>query len=222
MSLLHQDSPEEIDDAALGEEFAKGSSHVVWASIIAAVLVITIVVVSLLVSRKPPVAAGEVVEVWAFPQHGETSGLDANGDAKAKESFDQVLLFAHVKLRNQSKQPIQLQNVLANTRQADGIPLSVSAGSIAQYQEAQLAYPEITIPPGKPLSPHVILNPGESLEGNLFWVFQMNRSQWDGRKNWVPDPDRDDPGSKSGLNFTVAIQYQKNLVLTPSSRVTER
>ena len=39
MSLLHQDSPEEIDDAARGEEFTKGTSHVVWASALATVLV---------------------------------------------------------------------------------------------------------------------------------------------------------------------------------------
>jgi hypothetical protein len=222
MSLLHSDSLEEIDDAARGEEFTKGSSHVVLAGVIAAILVITVVAVSLLAGRKPPVATGEVLEVWAFPQHGETSGLDANGAAMAKESFDQVLLFAHVKLRNQGKQPIQLQNILANTRQADEIPISVSAGSVAQYQEALLAYPELNLPQGKPLSPHMALNPGESLDGNLFWVFQMSRPQWDARKNWAPDPDHDDPGSKSGLNFTVAIQYQKNLVLSPSTPVTER
>ena len=39
MSLLHQESPEEIDDAALGEEYTKGSSHVILAAIIAAVIV---------------------------------------------------------------------------------------------------------------------------------------------------------------------------------------
>jgi hypothetical protein len=179
-------------------------------------------VVALLAGRKPPVATGEVVEVWAYPQQGETSGLDANGEAMAKDTFKQVLLFAHVKLRNQSKLPLQLQNVLANTRQADGVPLSVSAGSVAQYQEALLAYPELDLPKGQPLSPHLILKPGESLDGNLFWVFQMSRQQWVERKNWAPNPDHDDPGSKSGLNFTVAIQYQKNLVLLPSSRITER
>jgi hypothetical protein len=222
MSLLHQDSQEEIDDAALGEEFTKGSSHVVWASIAAAVLVIAVVLVSLLASSKSPVAAGEIVEVWAFPQHGETSGLDANGEAMAKESFDQVLVFAHVKLHNLSKHPLQVQNVLANMKQADGIPLSVSAGNVAQYQEAQLAYPEMAVPQGKPLSPHAAINPGESLEGNVLWVFRMTRQQWDARKNWQPDPDHDDPGSKSGLNFTFAIQYQKNLVLTPQTPVKER
>ena len=122
MSLLNPDPMEKIDDAALGEEFTKGTSHVVLAGLIAAVLVIAVVVVTLLASRKPPVAAGEVVEVWAFPQHGETSGLDAKAKPWPTEPFDQVLLFAHIRLRNQSKLPLQLQNILANTRQADGIP----------------------------------------------------------------------------------------------------
>ena len=82
MSLLHQDTPEEIDDAALGEEFTKGSSHVVWAGVIAAVLVIAVVVTVLASSSKPP--AGQRRDCrrsTPYPQHGETSGLDANGDA---------------------------------------------------------------------------------------------------------------------------------------------
>jgi hypothetical protein len=221
MSLLHQDISEEIDDAALGEEFTKGSGHLVWAGVIASVLVVAVVVILLLASRKPPVAAGEILQIWAFPQHGETSGVDANGEAMAKESFDQVLLFAHVKLRNQSKTPLQLLNVLATIRQADGIPLSVSAGTLAQYQEALLAYPEMTVPSGQPLSPKAILNPGESLDGNILWVFQMTRQQWLARKDWLPDSEHGDPGSKYGLNFTFAIQYQKNLDLAPQSPVME-
>ena len=141
MSLLHQESQEEIDDAALGEEFTKGSSHVVLASVIATVLVTVVVAIVVLASHKPPVASGEIVQVWDYPEHGETSGIDANGDAMAKESFDQVLLFAHVKLHNQSKVPLILQDVLANVRLADGVPLSVSAGSVAQFEEAFLAFP---------------------------------------------------------------------------------
>ena len=38
MSLLQQEETE-VDDAALGEELTKGSSHVVWATIIATVVV---------------------------------------------------------------------------------------------------------------------------------------------------------------------------------------
>ena len=221
MSLLHQESQEEIDDAALGEEFTKGSSHVVRAGVIAAVLVTVVVAVVVLASHKPPVASGEIVQVWAYPEHGETSGIDANGGAMAKESFDQVLLFAHVKLHNQSKVPLIVQNVLANVRLADGVPLSVSAGSVAQFEEAFLAFPKLYASHGKPLAPLTVLDPGQSVDGTAFWVFRLTKQQWDARKDWLPDPNHSDPGSKSGLNFTFSIQYQQDLVLAPQTAVME-
>jgi hypothetical protein len=221
MSLLHHDSPEEIDDAARGEEFTKGSSHVVWASVIAAAVVTITVAAFVLASRKPPVATGEIVQVWAHPTHGETSGLDANGEPMAKESFNQVLLFAHVKLQNQSKFPILLQDVLANAMLADG-PVSVSAGSEAQYEEAFLAYPELASLHTNGLSAHTTIAPGQSVDGTAFWVFRLTKEQWDARKNWGPDSNHGDPGSNFGLNFTFSIQYQKNLVLAPHSPVMEQ
>ena len=222
MSLLHQDSPEEIDDAALGEEFTKGSSHVVWAGLIAAVLVTAVVVAFILATRKPPAAAGEIVQVWAHPTHGETSGFDANGDPMAKENFDQVLLFAHVKLHNQSKYPILLQNALANLTPGDGTPLTVSAGTVAQYEEAFLAYPELATLHTRPLALKTNIAPGQDMDGTAFWVIRMTRQQWDARKDWSPNPDHGDPGSKFGLNFTFSIQYQPNLVLAPQTAVIEQ
>src|ERR1035437_5494599 len=171
MSLLHQDSPEEIENAALGEEFTKGSSHVVWASIPAAILVTVIITVIVFVSRKEPVAVGQIIQVWAYPRHGETPGIDANGDPMAKVSFDQVLLFAHLKLKNQSKVPLQLRSILANVKPpADGIPLSVSAGSVAQFEEALLAYPDLEAVRGNAFPTNRLIQPGESIEGNAFWV----------------------------------------------------
>jgi hypothetical protein len=221
MSLLHQNSQEEIDDAARGEEFTKGSSHLVWAAIVAALLVTTAVIAFVLASRKPPVATGEIVQVWAHPTHGETSGVDANGDPMAKEYFDQVLLFARVKLHNQSKFPILLQDALANLAPGDGSPLSVSAGSVAQYEEAFLAYPELARLHTAPLALRSNLAPGQSEEGTAFWVIRMTKQQWVARKDWQPEPNHNDPGSKFGLNFTFSIQYQPNLVLAPQTPVTE-
>ena len=193
-----------------------------WAGIIAAIVVTIVVLVVVMASRRPPAAAGEIVQVWAYPSHGETSGIDANGDPMAKVSFDQVLLFAHLKLKNQSKVPLQLQGVLANLMPAaDGIPLSVSAGSVAQYEEALLAYPELQAMRGNAFPVNKLIQPGESVEGTAFWVFRLSKQEWETRKNWGPDPDHDDPGSRFGLNFTFAIQYQKNLVLAPQSAVRE-
>jgi len=65
---------------------------------------------------KPPVATGEIVGVWAHAQHAESSGLDANGEAMGKASFDQVLVFTQVRLHNQSKGPLYVHNVMTNIK----------------------------------------------------------------------------------------------------------
>ena len=53
MSLLQQESSE-LDDAARGEEFTKGSSHVALASIIAAVVVTIAVAIYVMAGQTPP------------------------------------------------------------------------------------------------------------------------------------------------------------------------
>jgi hypothetical protein len=106
MSLLHQDTPEEIDDAARGEELTKGSSHLAWTALAAFVLVSIAIAVYFIAGQKPPPLTGDIVAVWAHPQHTETSGLDANGAPMPKDSFDQVLVFTEVRLHNQSNLPL--------------------------------------------------------------------------------------------------------------------
>jgi hypothetical protein len=179
---------------------------VVLTGVIAAILVTIIIAFVVLATQKPPVVKGEIVQVWAHPNHVVTSGFDANGDPMPKQSFDQVLVFARVKLTNQSKSPLVLEDVLANLNQADGI-LSVSAGSTGQYDQVFLAYPELTVPHSNPLSPHATIEPGQSVEGTVFWIFRMSRQEWEARKD---------------LNFTFRLQYQANLVLAPHTAVMER
>jgi hypothetical protein len=206
MSLLHQNSPKDFDDAARGEEFTRGTGHMVRAGVIAAILVTVIIALVVLATQKPPLASGEIVQVWAHPNHVVTSGLDANGQPIPKQSFDQVLVFARVKLLNRSKSPLVLQDVLANLKQSDGI-LSISAGSVSQYDEVFLAYPELAKMHDNAFSPHTTLEPGQSVEGTVFWVFRMTRQEWESSKD---------------LNLTFRFQYQDNLVLAPHTAVMEQ
>ena len=69
MSLLQQDSTS-VDDAARGESLTRGTSHVVWAAIVATVVVSIAIAIYVIVEQKPPVATGEIVAVWAHPQIG--------------------------------------------------------------------------------------------------------------------------------------------------------
>jgi hypothetical protein len=69
---------------------------------------------------------------------------------------------------------------------------------------------------------HSVIEPGQSVDGTALWVFRLTKQQWDARKDWLPDPNHSDPESKSGLNFTFSIQYQRDLVLAPQTAVMEQ
>jgi len=206
MSLLRQEPGQEIDDAALGESFSKGSSHVVWATVIAVVLVSLVIGFYAWTGQKKPVVSGEIVQVWAHPRHVETSGVDAAGAPMAVDVFDEVLVFAHIKLENQTKVPLYLQDVLANAVLSDGV-LSVSAGSAAQFEEVFIAYPELAALHSNCLAPRTWIAPGQKLEGTAFWAVRRTKQEWDARKD---------------LNFTFSFQYQSSVTLAPHSAVIEQ
>ena len=208
MSLLHHEPDEELDAAALGEEFTKGTSPIAWARLSAVALLTLVVVLFVTYWQKTPMVTGEIVQVWAHPRHIQTSGVDANGEAKAQEQFDQVLLFAHVKLRNQSTVPLYLENALANVKLADGAIVSISAGSAGQYDQVFLVYPELAPLRATALSPRATIAPGQTVEGNILWASNnMTKSEWDARKN---------------LDFTFKFHFRDSLVLAPHSAVIER
>jgi hypothetical protein len=206
MSLLHQESPEETDDAARGEEFTKGSSHVVWASIVAAVLVTIAIAVYVIAGQKPPAATGEIVQVWVHPQHIVTPGFDANGEPMPQESYDHVLVFVHVKLHNQGKLPLFLHQILTNATLEDGVHSSYAA-TLSDYDRVFIAYPELATLHSKGLSPDTTIEPSQTQEGTFVSSFRITKQQWDARKD---------------LSFTFAFQYQPNLVLTPHAAVIEQ
>jgi hypothetical protein len=205
MSLLQRESPGKVDDAAMGEEFTKGSSHLVWATIAATVLVTIIIAIYVISGQKPPAVTGEVVAVWAYPHHTETSGIDAAGAPMVKDSFDQVLVFAEVRLHNQSKIPLYLLNVLTNAKLDDGIHSSYAA-SQSDYNRVFIAYPGLPVPHGQALPVDLTLDPGQTVDGTFVSSFRLTKQQWDARKN---------------LDFSFSFRYQPKLVLTPQTAVIE-
>jgi hypothetical protein len=205
MSLLQQDSPE-LDDAARGEEFTKGTSHVALASIVAAIVVSAAIAIYVLAGQKPPAATGQIEQVWAHAQHSESSGFDANGAPMAKESMDQVYVFTLVKLTNQSQQPLFMHNILTNATLDDGIHSSYAA-TAADYDRVFVAYPSMPVPHGKGLSLTTTIDPGQTVEGTIVSAFHLTKQQWDARK---------------GLNYTFAFQYQPSLTLTPQVAVIDQ
>jgi len=203
MSLLQQDSQGQ-DDAARGEEFTKGSSNVVLPSIIAVVVVAIAIFLYAWLGEKPNPAIGEVTNVIAHPMHRETSGFDAAGAAMPKDVFEQVLVFAHVKLHNRTKEPLFLHQVMINVTLDDGIHTSYVAAP-TEYERAFMGYPEIAALHGKPLASELTVEGGQTVEGDILASFRLSRQEWDARK---------------GLDFTFGFRYQPVLKVTPTGQVT--
>ena len=201
MSLLQQESRE-----ATGESYTKGTSHVIIATVIAVVLVSAAVTIYVISGEKPPASTGEIIDVWAHPMHSETSGWDANGAVIPKESIDQVLLFTHVKLHNQSKQPIFLHQVLANLTLPDGIHSSYAAMP-PDYERLFRAYADLQPWHATPISPDLTIQPGESKEGTFVCSYRMTKADWETRK---------------ALGYTFNFQYLPALTLEWKGTITER
>jgi hypothetical protein len=206
MSLLHQETPDQLDDAARGEEFTKGTSHVGIAAIVATVLVSIAILVYFITGQTPPVVTGTVISVIAHPMHVESKGYDANGAPMPKESFDQVYVFSQVRLTNQSKGPLFLAGAMTNATLPDGIHTSYAA-TANDYDRVFIAYPDMPVAHNKALPLDSTLEPGQTVEGTIVSAFKLTREQWESRK---------------GLDFAFSFRYQPRLVLKPSTPAQEQ
>ena len=207
MSLLHQETPNQIDDAARGEEFTRGTSRVVLSAVIATVVVSIAIAIYVITGEKPPAAVGSVVDVWAHPMHTVTPAFDATGASISQTSFDQMLIFTHVKLHNQGKEPLFVYEILTNITMPDGTINTSSATTATQYERVFQAYTDLAQWHAKPIDNALTINPGETAEGTFVTSFRMAKEQWQQRK---------------GLDFTVGFRYQPSLHLKPESPVIDR
>lgn len=204
MSLLQQNSLEEVDDAAKGEEFTRGTSHIVVATIVAAVLVSVAIVIYAIGTRETPAATASVTHATAHFVHRENSGLDAAGNPVPKDSFDQVLVFSHVQIHNQTKNPLFVKQVLTNLSTNEGIVSSYAAPE-RDYERLFQAYPELAPLHGNALPMEATIPAGQTVEGDFVASFHMTREQWEARK---------------GMNYTVGFQYQPDMVFPGPATVS--
>lgn len=195
-----------MDDAARGESLTRGTSHIGVATVIAAIVVIIALAIYVITGQKPPASTGEVTRVIAYSMHRENSGLDASGRPMPKDAFDQVLLFTHIKLHNQSKNPLFLRHLAANVTLDDGIHTSYAAPPY-DYNRLFQAYPDMAGLKGKPIPTDQTVAAGEWLEGDFVASFRMTKAEWDARK---------------GLDYNVSFRYQPDLKITPMGPVTDQ
>ncbi len=181
----------------MSEETKSGGNA--WLSIGAAFVIVVLAISAYFyINDKPPVHSGEVLSLNTYPIHRElktaasTEGLGGQGD-----TYDQVLVLAEVRIRNQTNIPLFLHDMWGVVDLPDEQERSLAA-SAKDFDKVFLAYPDLRPLRKEPLPRDLTLQPGQQVEGMMLFNYQISKAAWDAR---------------NGMDITVSFLHQKSLVL---------
>ncbi len=185
---------------ALARAETGGGGNLLAKVFLAAIVIAAAVGAVIYFSEKPAVAAGEITHLTAYPIHRvSNSALAAEPRAaKVENTFDQIVVIAEVRLRNQSKIPIYLSDISALLALPNEEDRSFAANA-ANYNRLFLAYPELAPMRQQPLLRDATIPPGETVEGQLIFNYPITHDQWNARKS---------------LDVTISFVHQSDLTLT--------
>jgi len=149
--------------------------------------------------EKPPVAAGEIMHLTAYPIHRvSNAALAATPNAaKVENTFDQIIIVADVRLHNQSQGPLFVSDMSALLELPSEEDHSLAANA-SDYNRVFIAYPELLPMKREPLLRDTTIPQGATADGQLIFNYPITKDQWDQRKS---------------LDITISFLHQKDLVL---------
>lgn len=173
--------------------------HPVFAAVAAAVIVIAIIGGYVWYNTKPPVHAGQLVSITAYPIHRELStGSGLGGLAGQKDVYDEEIVIANVHIKSQTEMPLFLHDMWADVTLADGTTQRSMGASPSDYNNVFIAYPTLAPKKTTPVLRDTTMTPGQTIDGQIIFHYPITADQWNQRKD-----------------FKISIQFlhQKDLVL---------
>lgn len=169
------------------------------ALVIAALTVTIAIAIYVYLGQKPPVAAGEVLTMNLYPVHtlinsgGGSEGMQGQG-----EYYDQLLILAKVKVRNQTDIPLFLQDVSSTIKLPDGSEQVNTTAGDKDMDRVFQAYPSLKYLREDTIHRDITLSPGESVQGLCIFNFPITKDQWN---------------TLQYAKVVVSFMHQKNLEL---------
>ena len=150
-------------------------------------------------NEKPPVVAGEILHLTAYPIHRESkaSMFAAQSLGPAENKFDEIIVIADVRLHNQSEGPVFLADMAAMLKLPTEEDRSLAA-STSDFNRVFVAYPALAPMKQQPMLRDITIPAGATVEGQLVFNYPITKEQWDQRQS---------------LNLVLSFTHQKNLVL---------
>jgi hypothetical protein len=175
-----------------------GSSPVLRV-LIAAVIVLLVIGAYVYFNEKPPVVAGEILHLTAYPIHRESKANEfaTQSIAPVETKFDEIVVIADVRLHNQSEGPVFLADMSALLKLPSEEDRSLAA-STSDFNRVFVAYPALAPIKQQPLLRDITIPAGATAEGQLVFNYPLTKEQWDQRQS---------------LELTLSFTHQKDLVL---------
>ena len=147
--------------------------------VIAAIVVSIAMGLYVYLGQKPPVAAGEILTMKLYPVHAIIKGGGPDGMQGNNEYYDQLLILAKIKVRNQTDIPLFLQDVSSTIKLPDGSEqVNVTVGDRDMERVFQ-AYPSLAYMRADPVHRDITMTPGDSVQGLVIFNFPITKEQWD-------------------------------------------
>jgi len=150
---------------------------------VAAIVVSVFIAAYFYFGQRKPVAAGAVTHIDLFPIHsvmGDPQG--AVGMAGQAEQYDQLIVFAHMDVHNQSEAPLTITEITGTVTQADSMQPTSPAVGQNDVNRLFTAYPKLAPFRSAPLLNDTTIAPGATASGLLIFNYSMSKAQWDQRK----------------------------------------
>jgi hypothetical protein len=184
------------------------ANHPVLVVLAAMTIVVLAIGAYVWINNKPPVHTGEVLSITAYPIHRELStGSEMGGLSGGKNVFDEVIVLADVRIKNQTDIPLFLHDIAADATLSDGdVEHNVAAGR-SDFPKVFIAYTDLAPQKKNPVLRDTTLTPGQQIEGQMIFHYPITKDQWNSRKTF---------------DITVDFLHQKNLVMhAPAGTVIE-
>ncbi|MGC2162661.1 MAG: hypothetical protein WA634_12175 [Silvibacterium sp.] len=146
----------------------------------------------------PTPYSGQILSVNYYSIHNDLSQpTTTEGVGGQNEVYDEILVFANVRVRNVSKEPLYLSDMWA-VANLPGEDDNSSAVATSDFQKVFIAYADTSQYQKPPLLRDITLQPGQQVDGMMIFNYQMNQAKWD---------------SRTGLDINIQFIHKKPLVL---------
>ena len=159
-----------------------------FAGLAAVVVAVACIGTYVWVNEKPPVHAGQVLSVTAFPIHRELStGSGLGGVNGGANVYDETIVIANVRIKSQTDMPLFLHDMYGDVTLANGDIQRDLAASGSDFRKVFVAYPSLASQQKQPMPRGITLAPGQQIEGQMVFHYPISKQDWDSRKSFDID-----------------------------------